>query len=162
MKTVTVALRSFLFFVVLLAFAAMPLQSLALEGKVVVVTSFPKDLTNAFKNAFQKKNPGVKVQILNKKTTAGIKYIQETARNNTSDLFWASAPDAFEVLKGDGLLQRYKPKAKGIPALPKGQRIAETQGLGRSQKGRLLQPCGDVSTVALGNHSPDGGDPSSR
>lgn len=116
MKTVTIALRSFLFFVVLLAFAAMPLQSLALEGKVVVVTSFPKDLTNAFKNAFQKKNPGVKVQILNKKTTAGIKYIQETARNNTSDIFWASAPDAFEVLKGDGLLQRYKPKAKGIPA----------------------------------------------
>lgn len=116
MKTVTVALRSFLFFVVLLAFAAMPLQSLALEGKVVVVTSFPKDLTNAFKNAFQKKNPGVKVQILNKKTTAGIKYIQETARNNTSDIFWASAPDAFEVLKGDGHLQRYKPKAKGIPA----------------------------------------------
>jgi ABC-type Fe3+ transport system substrate-binding protein len=116
MKTITVALRSFLFFVVLLAFAAMPSQSSALEGKVVVVTSFPKDLTNAFKNAFQKKNPGVKVQILNKKTTAGIKYIQETAGNNTSDIFWASAPDAFEVLKGDGLLQRYKPKAKGIPA----------------------------------------------
>jgi ABC-type Fe3+ transport system substrate-binding protein/flagellar hook-basal body complex protein FliE len=53
---------------------------------------------------------------LEKKTTAGIKYIQETKSNNTTDLFWASAPDAFEVLKGDGLLQKYTSKAKGIPS----------------------------------------------
>jgi ABC-type glycerol-3-phosphate transport system substrate-binding protein len=159
MKTLTVALRSFLFFVVLLAFAAMPSQSLALEGKVVVVTSFPKDLTNAFKNAFQKKNPGVKVEILNKKTTAGIKYVQETAKNNTSDIFWASAPDAFEVLKGDGLLQKYKPKAKGIPAKVGAYPINDPDGY---YTGFAPQPCGDVRTVAFGNHSPDGGDPSSR
>ena len=31
------------------------------------------------------------------------------------DIFWASAPDAFEVLKGKKLLQAYKPAAKGIP-----------------------------------------------
>jgi len=53
--------------------------------------------------------------MLKKKTTAGIKYLQATAANNTSDMFWASAPDAFEVLKGDGLLQKYKVKVKGIP-----------------------------------------------
>jgi len=55
------------------------------------------------------------VEMLKKKTTAGVKYIQETASNNSSDLFWASAPDAFEVLKGDGLLQKYEVKAQGIP-----------------------------------------------
>ena len=32
-------------------------------------------------------------------------------------MFWASAPDAFEVLKGDGLLQKYQVKAKGIPEM---------------------------------------------
>ena len=53
--------------------------------------------------------------MLKKKTTAGIKYLQETASNNRSDMFWASAPDAFEVLKGDSLLQKYKVKMKGIP-----------------------------------------------
>jgi phosphoglycerate transport regulatory protein PgtC len=31
-------------------------------------------------------------------------------------LFWASAPDAFEVLKGDGLLAQYNVKVTGIPA----------------------------------------------
>ncbi len=87
----------------------------ALENKLVVVTSFPKDLTKQFKSAFEKKNPGIKVEMLKKKTTAGIKYIQETASNNSSDLFWASAPDAFEVLKGDDLLAKYKSSAKGIP-----------------------------------------------
>ena len=96
-------------------FIASPLRSQALEDQLVVVTSFPKDLTNAFKNAFEKANPGVNVEILSKKTTAGIKYIQETAANNTSDIFWASAPDAFEVLKGDGLLQQYTPTTPGIP-----------------------------------------------
>ena len=94
---------------------SLPLQ--ALESQLIIVTSFPKDLTKQFKKAFEKKNPGVKVEMLKKKTTAGIKYIQETASNNNSDMFWASAPDAFEVLKEDGLLQKYTSGAKGIPKL---------------------------------------------
>ena len=91
------------------------LSAQEIGDKLVVVTSFPKDLTNVFKQAFEKKYPGVTVEMLKKKTTAGVKYIQETASNNTSDIFWASAPDAFEVLKGDGLLAKYEVKATGIP-----------------------------------------------
>lgn len=87
----------------------------AANQSLVIVTSFPNDLTGTFKDAFEAENPDINVEILNKKTTAGVKYIQETANNNQTDLFWASAPDAFEVLKGDGLLQRYEVKAKGIP-----------------------------------------------
>jgi ABC-type Fe3+ transport system substrate-binding protein len=87
----------------------------ALEKQLTVVTSYPKDLTTTFKKAFEQQYPGIKVEMLKKKTTAGVKYIQETASNNTSDLFWASAPDAFEVLKEDGLLQKYTVKATGIP-----------------------------------------------
>lgn len=86
-----------------------------LEKKVVIVTSYPKDLTGAFKKAFEAKHPGTMVEVLQKKTSAGVKYIQETAGANTSDLMWASAPDAFEVLKGDGLLAQYTPQAGGIP-----------------------------------------------
>ncbi len=91
------------------------LSAQEIGDKLVVVTSFPKDLTNVFKEAFEKKYPGMTVEMLKKKTTAGVKYIQETASNNTSDIFWASAPDAFEVLKGDGLLAKYEVKATGIP-----------------------------------------------
>jgi len=91
------------------------LSLLAAEGTLTIVTSFPSDLTKVFKAAFEKKNPDVKLEILKKKTTAGIKYIQETASNNKNDLFWASAPDAFEVLKDDGLLQKYSSSVEGIP-----------------------------------------------
>ncbi len=90
-------------------------QALALEGKLVVVTSYPPDTTNTFKQAFEAEYPGLQVEMLKKKTTAGIRYLQETADNNTSDMFWASAPDAFEVLKGDDLLVKYQVKVEGIP-----------------------------------------------
>ncbi len=90
-------------------------QALALDGKLVVVTSYPVDTTGTFKAAFEAKHPGLQVEMLKKKTTAGIKYLQETAANNTSDMFWASAPDAFEVLKGDDLLAKYDVKVQGIP-----------------------------------------------
>ncbi len=92
-----------------------PAAAQAIEDKLVIVTSYPPDTTTTFKKAFEKKYPGTTVEMLKKKTTAGIKYLQETAGNNTSDMFWASAPDAFEVLKGDGLLVKYKVKVKGIP-----------------------------------------------
>jgi len=93
-----------------------PSIAAGIEDKVVVVTSYPKDLTGPFKKAFEAKYPGTTVEVLQKKTSAAVKYIQETAQGNTSDLVWASAPDAFEVLKGDKLLTKYTPKAKGIPA----------------------------------------------
>ncbi len=115
MTTCTTLLRG-VFAALVLAIVAVPGTSLALEDKLVIVTSFPKDLTSKFKAEFEKRHPSVKVEMVKKKTTAGIKYIQETAGNNTSDMFWASAPDAFEVLKEDGLLQKYTPKATGIPA----------------------------------------------
>lgn len=110
MRKIAVAL---LLSVIVSGFALAP--AFALEDKVVVVTSFPKDLTAKFKAEFEKRHAGVTVEILNKSTSSGIKYVQETAANNASDIFWASAPDAFEVLKGDGLLQKYGLKATGIP-----------------------------------------------
>lgn len=84
-------------------------------GKVTVVTSFSKDVTDPFKKAFEKATPGVTLEVQNRNTNAGVKFVEETKANNQVDLFWASAPDAFEVLKGKGLLQTYQTKAEGIP-----------------------------------------------
>ena len=42
------------------------------QQQVVIVTSFPKELTEAYKKAFEAKNPGLKVEILNKGTSAGV------------------------------------------------------------------------------------------
>lgn len=86
-----------------------------LEGKVVIVTSFSKDLTTPFAQAFEKKHPGTKVEVQNRNSAAAIAFIRET-RSSPPDIFWASAPDAFEVLKKNNLLQKYQPKADGVAA----------------------------------------------
>ncbi len=74
-------------------------------GTVTVVTSFPKELTQAYKSAFEKANPGIRIEILNKNTVQGIAYVRELPAGQRPDVFWASAPDAFEVLAGLKLLE---------------------------------------------------------
>jgi ABC-type Fe3+ transport system substrate-binding protein len=85
------------------------------DGKVTVITSFPDSMTGPIEAAFEAAHPEYDLEVLNKKTSAGVKYIQETAGDNTSDIFWASAPDAFEVLKNDNLLAGVSIKSEGIP-----------------------------------------------
>lgn len=84
-----------------------------LEDKVTIVTSYSKDLTGPLATGFEKKHPGTKVEVQNRNTAAAVTFIQET-KSNPPDLFWASAPDAFEVLKKNSMLQKYTPKAQGI------------------------------------------------
>ncbi len=96
-----------------LAFAPAIATAQTLEEKLVIVTSFSRDVTGPFVDAFQKKHPGTKVEIQSRSTTAGVSFIRET-RANPPDMFWASAPDAFEVLKKGSLLQKYQPVATGI------------------------------------------------
>ena len=77
----------------------------AIAGQVTVITSFPKELTTAYQKAFEAAHPGIKIEILNKNTTAAVAYIRELPEGQRPDVMWASAPDAFEVLASYKLLQ---------------------------------------------------------
>ena len=88
----------------------------AAQQQVVVVTSFPKELTEAYKKAFEARNPGLRVEILNKPTPAGVAYIREAPAANKPDVFWVSAPDAFAVLSAEKLLAKIETPAKEVPA----------------------------------------------
>lgn len=89
----------------------------AFAGTITVVTSFPKELTQAYKAAFEKANPDIKVEVLNKNTVQGIAYVRELPVGQRPDIFWASAPDAFEVLAGLKLLDNVSALAnKAAPA----------------------------------------------
>ena len=96
---------------------AVAASALAQAGTVSVITSFPKELTDTYKKAFEAKNPGIKLEILNKSGTASIPYIRETAAGQRPDEFWSSDVVAFEVLARDKLLQK-APEAAN-PAVPK-------------------------------------------
>jgi len=88
----------------------------ALAGTVTVITSFPKELTQAYKADFEKENPSIKLEVLNKNTVSGIAYVNETEAGKRPDIFWASAPDAFEVLAKQHLLAKATDVAN--PAIP--------------------------------------------
>jgi len=96
--------------------------------KLVVVTSFPNTLTTPFEAGFEAMYPDIDVEVINKSTSSAVKYIQETASSNTTDLFWASAPDAFEVLKGDNLLVKSGVSNAKIPSDVGGYPINDPDG----------------------------------
>lgn len=89
--------------------------SAASAETVTVVTSFPQDLTGPFKAAFEEAYPEHQLEVVNRNTNAAVAFLQETRQSNTTDIFWASAPDAFEVLKSENLLAKVEIAAEGIP-----------------------------------------------
>jgi phosphoglycerate transport regulatory protein PgtC len=119
------------------AFAGMTalamLSSAALADTVTVVTSFPKELTEAYKKAYEKKYPADKVEILNKGTSAGIAYVREQSAGSRPEIFWASAPDAFEVLSSEKLLQKVDVGTSAIPAKVGSYPINDPEGFYRGQ-----------------------------
>ncbi len=116
---------------VALALACLPLAAVA--DTVTVVTSFPKELTAAYKKAYEAKYPNDKLEILNKNTAAGIAYVREQAAGSRPEVFWASAPDAFEVLSGAKLLQKIGPGNPAIPAKVGNYPVNDPEGYYRGQ-----------------------------
>jgi len=94
------------------------LTATAAAKEVVIVTSFPKELFEGYKKAFEAKNPGITVVINSKQTNAGVTYLRETKTKPEADLFWVSAPDAFQTLKTDGLLEKYSPPKEIMAKIP--------------------------------------------
>lgn len=102
----------------------------AVADTVKIVTSFPKELTGIYKTAFEKANPGIKLEILNKSTTQGIAYLRELPVGQRPDIFWASAPDAFELMAGQNLLANVADLAnKDAPAKVGSYPINNPKGL---------------------------------
>jgi len=112
---------------------AVIVSSAALADTVTVVTSFPKELTEAYKKAYEKKYPNDKVEILNKGTTAGIAYVREQSAGNRAEIFWVSAPDAFEVLATEKLLQKVDLPPSGIPDKVGSYPVNDPEGFYRGQ-----------------------------
>lgn len=103
-------------------------SAIAFADTVTVVTSFPRDMTDPFKAAFEKAHPGTTLEVVSRNTNAAVSHLKETRNANTVDLMWASAPDAFEVLKAEGLLEKVQINAQGIPDTIGGYPINDPEG----------------------------------
>jgi ABC-type glycerol-3-phosphate transport system substrate-binding protein len=90
----------------------------ATTGEVVVLTSFPKELFEAYKQAFEQKYPGIKVVVKQQQTNQAVTYLRETRAKPEADIMWASAVDAFQTLKSDGLLDKVTLPKETLARMP--------------------------------------------
>ena len=80
--------------------AATPLAAQELR----ILTSYDAEVVQPVLKGFQARHPDIKLRVLNKNTNAAVDEI--LAGNDRSfDLLWASAPEAFEVLRSAGKLR---------------------------------------------------------
>ncbi|MBA1155973.1 ABC transporter substrate-binding protein [Microvirga mediterraneensis] len=100
---------------VLLAHAAPTAATAVAAEKVRVLTSFPPQVLELFQGAFQARYPAISLEFVQRKTTTAIADI--SGGRHRADIFWASAPDAFEILKRAGRLAVLKPRSTGAPDL---------------------------------------------
>ena len=108
--------------------ALMMTSAMAFADTGTVVTSVPRDLTDPFKAAFEAAHSGTTLEVVSRNTNAAASHLQEPRSANTVDLMWASAPDAFEVLKAEGLLAKVEIQSEGIPDQIGGYPINDPDG----------------------------------
>lgn len=91
-------------FVILLGFMLTYAVSMAHGQGLAVLTSFPERLSSTFTQIYREDFPDRPVRVLNKNTVAAV---DEILRGNTRDfdVFWASSPEAFEILRRTGAFE---------------------------------------------------------
>ncbi|MEO3430920.1 extracellular solute-binding protein [Pelagibius sp. CAU 1746] len=104
-----------------------PAAAGGLESQLIVLTSFPETMFSAFREAFEAAHPGTTLHFLNRKTSAAITYIQESPTRQV-DVVWASAPDAFEVLKESGHLTPWSGSREDYPSEIAGYPLDDPDG----------------------------------
>nr|WP_281493627.1 extracellular solute-binding protein [Ancylobacter koreensis] len=92
-----------------------------------VVTSFPPSMIEVYRKGFQSAHPDIEVEFVQRKTTAAVAQLAGGDRLD-ADLFWASAPDAFELLKLEGRLSPLAPRTTGAPATVAGYPVNDPDG----------------------------------
>lgn len=120
-RTVVAGLGSLLLALPLLSASAADISTLT------IVSSFPPSLYEPFRAAFEAQHPQLRLRIINRKTSSAIDYVR-SGRDGELDVFWASAPDAFEVLKAAGYLAAIEPREFEAPAQLGGFPINDPEG----------------------------------
>ncbi|HEV7305502.1 ABC transporter substrate-binding protein [Ensifer sp.] len=94
---------------------------------LVVVTSYPPSFFEPFRAAFETANPDIRVSIVQRNTASASRFVIEKA-DVQADVFWASAADAFELLKRNGSLRPIAPRDTGAPERVFGYPVNDPEG----------------------------------
>ncbi|OCP05632.1 MULTISPECIES: extracellular solute-binding protein [unclassified Ensifer] len=100
---------------ILLGLTALAGAARAVEKQdLVVVTSYPPSFFEPYRAAFERGHPDIRVSIVQRNTASASRFVIEKT-DVPADVFWASATDAFELLKRNGSLRPIAPRNTGAP-----------------------------------------------
>ncbi|MEZ0169395.1 ABC transporter substrate-binding protein [Microvirga sp. TS319] len=109
LRLLTIALAAFL---ALSAHAAAAAAGETVHA-VRILTSFPPQFFEPFRRAFTERHRAISLEFVQRKTTTALADL--IGGRDRADIFWASAPDAFEILKRSGRLAALKPRPTEAP-----------------------------------------------
>lgn len=92
-----------------------------------IITSYPPSFYEPFQRAFEARNPDIRVTVVQRNTGSASRFILEKP-DVAADIFWASATDAFELLKRKGALRSIRSRQTGAPDRILGYPVDDPEG----------------------------------
>ncbi|WP_018409890.1 ABC transporter substrate-binding protein [Methyloversatilis thermotolerans] len=96
------------------------------DDRVVVLTSYPEELTARYLRAFESRYPGMRVELLWRQSADALLWLRGPG-TGAVDVYWAPSPGNFATLKSDGRLTRLEVD-KALPAKVGGEAISDPDG----------------------------------
>lgn len=96
----------------------------ALEDRVVVVTSYPEEMTIRFEEAFEKRHPGVDLQIVWKQGGDALAALSTPDQGRT-DVYWSPAQQVFPILNAQGAFRPFPVDRDHLPGFIGAQPLVE-------------------------------------
>lgn len=97
------------------------------QSELNIVTSYPASFFEPFRLAFEKRYPEIRVSMVQRNTASASRFIIEKP-DIAPDIFWASATDAFELLKRKNALRPISTRPTGAPQYVLGYPVNDPDG----------------------------------
>jgi len=97
------------------------------ERKIVVVTSFPEELTTRYEREFERKNPQIHVQFVWKQSRDALAELSKPEQGG-ADVYWAPAIANFAILKERGAFRKIAIDRAALPGKLGRQQISDPAG----------------------------------
>lgn len=112
---------------VLMAGLAVIFSAQADEGRVVVLTSYPEELTARYQAAFERRHPGKRVEIHWRRSADALTYLLAGGANEV-DVYWTPSPGNFARLRDEGHLAPLDLDRDALPGEIAGFPISDPNG----------------------------------
>lgn len=97
------------------------------EGKIIVVTSFPEELTTRYEQEFEKKFPGVHVQYVWKQSRDALAELSKPDQGG-ADIYWAPSLGNFPILRDRGAFRKLSVDRAALPGRLGDERLSDPAG----------------------------------